>query len=65
MRNVTATRPTLPAFVVVLGTLGIMERDGVAITAAYGILAATVAYFATFAGLMLELLERATAWIVG
>ncbi len=56
---------TLPALVVVLGTLGIMERDGVAITAAYGLLAATVVYFATFAGLMLELLLRAKAWIAG
>jgi hypothetical protein len=56
---------TLPAFVVVLGTLGMMERDGVAIAAAYGLLVATLAYFATFAGLMLQLVERATAWIAG
>lgn len=56
---------TLPALVVVLGTLGMMERDGVAVAAAYGILAATVAYFATFAGLMLQLLEHAKAWITG
>lgn len=56
---------TLPALVVVLGTLGMMERDGVAITAAYGLLAATVVYFATFAGLMIQLLEKATRWIAG
>lgn len=49
---------TLPALVVILGTLGIMERDGAAVAASYGLLLATVVYFGTFAGLIVEIFER-------
>ena len=55
----------LPALVVVIGTLGMMERDGVAVGAAYGIFVATMAYFATFAGVVIELWEKLTQWIAG
>lgn len=54
---------TLPALVVVIGTLGMMERDGAAVLAAYGILVATLVYFATFAGVVIELFEKAKAWL--
>ena len=53
---------TLPALVVVIGTLGVMERDGAAVTAAYAILVATVAYFAVFAGVVVDLAERVWRW---
>ncbi|MCX6955231.1 MAG: exopolysaccharide biosynthesis protein [Verrucomicrobia bacterium] len=56
---------TLPALVVVIGTLGMMERDGVAVAAAYGILIATGVYFATFAGVVIELFDKARQWIAG
>ncbi len=56
---------TLPALVVVIGTLGMMERDGVAVAAAYGILVATLVYFATFAGVVIELFEKIKTWIAG
>lgn len=55
----------LPALVVVIGTLGMMERDGVAVAAAYGIFLATMIYFATFAGVVIELFERIKSWISG
>lgn len=55
----------LPALVVVVGTLGMMERDGVAVAAAYGIFVATMVYFATFAGVVIELWEKLTQWIAG
>jgi hypothetical protein len=55
----------LPALVVVIGTLGMMERDGVAVGAAYGIFVATMVYFATFAGVVIELWEKLTQWIAG
>jgi hypothetical protein len=55
----------LPALVVVIGTLGMMERDGVAVAAAYGIFVATMVYFATFAGVVIELWEKLTQWIAG
>jgi len=50
---------TLPALVVVIGALGVLERDGVAVTVAYGFLALTVVYFTVFAGVIIELGERA------
>lgn len=56
---------TLPALAVVIGTLGMMERDGIAIASAYGILLATFVYFATFAGVVVELFERAKQWFTG
>lgn len=55
---------TLPALVVVIGTLGMMERDGVAVVVAYGIFLATLAYFATFAGVVIELFEKLRAWLL-
>jgi hypothetical protein len=54
-----------PALVVVVGTLGMMERDGVAVAAAYGIFGATLVYFATFAGVVIELFAKLTQWIAG
>lgn len=51
---------TLPALVVVIGTLGMMERDGVAVVAAYAILGVTLVYFGTFAGVIVELFARLT-----
>lgn len=56
---------TLPALVVVLGTLGILERDGVAVATAYGFLIATVIYFVVFAGVIIQLLQRAWHWLGG
>lgn len=56
---------TLPALVVVLGTLGMMERDGVAVAAAYGLLLATLAYFGLFAEVVIRLFERAWQWVAG
>jgi len=56
---------TLPALVVVIGTLGMMERDGIAVATAYGILIATAVYFATFAGVVIELFDKARQWITG
>ena len=55
----------LPALVVVVGTLGMMERDGVAVAGAYGIVVATMVYFATFAGVVIELFAKLTQWIAG
>jgi len=49
---------TLPALVVVVGTLGMLERDGAAVAAAYGLLVATLAYFAVFAGAAFEITQR-------
>ena len=49
---------TLPALVIVFGMLGVMERDGVAVVAAYGFLVATVVYFALFATAIIELISR-------
>lgn len=54
---------TLPALVVVVGTLGMLERDGAAVAAAYGLLLATLAYFALFAGVAFEVTQRLSrAW---
>ena len=55
----------LPALVVVIGTLGMMERDGVAVVTAYGLLLATFAYFGAFAGVAIELFEKLKQWIAG
>ena len=49
---------TLPALVVVFGTLGMLERDGVAVAAAYVLLLATFVYFAAFAGVAFEVTQR-------
>ena len=49
---------TLPALVVVVGTLGMLERDGAAVAAAYGLLLATFVYFAVFAGVAFEVIQR-------
>ena len=43
---------------VVVGTLGMLERDGAAVAAAYGLLVATLAYFALFAGVAFEVTQR-------
>ena len=53
---------TLPAVVIVLGTLGIMERDGVAVAVAYGFFVFTIVYLGAFAGVVMELAERAWRW---
>lgn len=50
---------TLPALVVVIGALGVLERDGVAVAVAYGFLILTAVYFTVFAGVIIELGERA------
>lgn len=50
---------TLPALVVVIGTLGMLERDGVAVAVAYGFFLLTMVYFGVFAGVIIELVERA------
>lgn len=50
---------TLPALVVVIGTLGMLERDGVAVAVAYGFFLLTMVYFVVFAGVIIELVERA------
>jgi hypothetical protein len=55
----------LPALVVVIGTLGMMERDGVAVAAAYGIFVSTLVYFATFAGVVIELFDKLREWLAG
>ena len=49
---------TLPALVVVIGTLGVLERDGVAVATAYGFLVLTIIYFGVFAGVVVELAQR-------
>ncbi len=54
---------TLPALVIVIGMLGMMERDGVAIAAAYALLALTLAYLGVFATVIVELGQRAWHWV--
>ena len=49
----------------VIGMLGMMERDGVAIAAAYGLLVVTICYLGFFAGVMIELIKRAQHWLMG
>lgn len=56
---------TLPALAIVIGTLGMLERDGIAIAAAHGLLAATLVYFATFAAVGFKLVEQALRWLTG
>jgi hypothetical protein len=56
---------TLPALAIVIGTLGVLERDGIAIAAAHGLLAATLVYFATFAAVGFKLIEQALRWLTG
>jgi hypothetical protein len=53
---------TLPALVIVIGMLGMMERDGIAIVAAYVLLIVTIIYLGTFAKVMIELFERVKNW---
>ncbi|MBS0663461.1 MAG: exopolysaccharide biosynthesis protein [Verrucomicrobia bacterium] len=53
---------TMPALVIVIGMLGMMERDGVAIGAAYALLVLTLAYFGLFATMIAELGQRAWHW---
>jgi len=54
---------TLPALVIVIGMLGMMERDGLAIASAYGLLLVTVAYLGMFATVMIEVVERSWRWL--
>ncbi len=54
---------TLPALVIVIGMLGMMERDGLAIAGAYALLAATLVYFGMFAAVMVELVQRCWHWL--
>jgi hypothetical protein len=56
---------TLPALVVVVGTLGVMERDGIAVATAYGLLVATLVYFGTFAGVVIGLFDKLVKWFTG
>jgi hypothetical protein len=56
---------TLPALVVVIGTLGMMERDGAAVAVAYSLMLSTFIYFGFFAGALIKLGERAWQWIAG
>lgn len=56
---------TLPALVIVIGMLGMMERDGVAIAGAYGLLVITLGYLGMFAGVMIELFKRGHHWLTG
>jgi hypothetical protein len=49
---------TLPALVIVIGMLGVMERDGAAVAVAYGLLITTLVYFALFATAVIELIAR-------
>lgn len=49
---------TLPALTIVVGMLGVLERDGIAVMVAYGFLVATVVYFALFATAIIELMSR-------
>ena len=56
---------TLPAMVIVIGMLGMMERDGMAIAGAYGLLVVTLGYLGFFAGVMFELFKRGQHWLMG
>ena len=56
---------TLPALVIVIGMLGMMERDGAAIAAAYGLLIVTVGYLGMFATVVVEVFERIKHWLAG
>lgn len=56
---------TLPALIIVIGMLGLMERDGLAIAGAYGLLLVTLGYFGMFATVMVELFERGHRWLTG
>jgi len=56
---------TLPALVIVIGMLGMMERDGLAIAGAYGLLVVTVGYLGLFATALVEVFERVKHWLAG
>jgi hypothetical protein len=56
---------TLPALVIVIGMLGMMERDGAAIAAAYGLLVVTLGYLGMFATMLVEVFERSRHWLAG
>lgn len=56
---------TLPALVIVIGMLGMMERDGAAIAGAYGLLVVTLGYLGMFTRVMLELFQRGHEWLTG
>jgi hypothetical protein len=49
---------TLPALAIVIGTLGLMERDGLAIVIGYLLVVATGIYFGLFADALYHLLEQ-------
>lgn len=48
---------TLPALVIVIGMLGLLERDGAAVLVAYGFLVATVIYFGLYAAAAIEIIS--------
>ncbi len=56
---------TLPGLVIIIGMLGMMERDGVAIAGAYGLLVVTVGYLGMFTTVMIEVIQRGYHWLVG
>ena len=39
--------------------------EGVAVAAAYGIFVSTLVYFATFAGVVIELFDKLREWLAG
>ncbi len=48
---------TLPALVIVIGMLGLLERDGAAVSVAYGFLVATVIYFGLYAAAAIKFIS--------
>ncbi len=56
---------TFPAIVIVVGMLGMMERDGMAVAMAHVLLVATLGYLGMFAGVMIELFKRGHHWLMG
>ena len=56
---------TLPALVIIIGMLGMMERDGLAIAGAYGLFAFTLIYLGLFARVVLEVFGRIQHWLAG
>ena len=56
---------TLPALVIIVGILGVLERDGLAVVVSYILFIATMVYFAASAALIIEVLERVWHWLGG
>ena len=56
---------TFPGWVILLIASGLMERDGAAITAGYGVFAAGVIYFIFLGGATHQLFDALWRWIAG